>query len=175
MTRSTIAVVAAAALIGGACGDDDSSEAKNGSPSEEAAMKDEKAGDEAVKADAAMKAGKGTLVKVVSSEYGRVLADKTGEAVYLFDKEKRGRSECHGDCAVAWPPLLTKKKPRAGSGAKARLLGTTKRRNGKRQVTYRGHPLYYYKDDSPGNILCQNVSEFGGLWLVVKPSGRPVT
>lgn len=42
-------------------------------------------------------------------------------------------------------------------------------------MTYAGHPPYYYKDDTPGNILCQNVDEFGGLWLVVKPKGEPVT
>jgi predicted lipoprotein with Yx(FWY)xxD motif len=128
-----------------------------------------------MKADAAMKPRKGTLVKVVDSQYGRVIADRKGEAVYLFTKEQSGKSECYGACAEAWPPLLAKGKPRAGSGARSRLLGTTKRRGGARQVTYRGQPLYYYKDDSPGQILCQDVDEFGGRWLVVKPSGRPVT
>ena len=77
-------------------------------------------------------------------------------------------------CAKAWPPVLTKGKPRAGDGAKQRLLGRTERRNGRRQVTYDGHPLYYYVDDSPGNILCHDVDEFGGLWLVVEPNGKPV-
>jgi predicted lipoprotein with Yx(FWY)xxD motif len=167
MIRLTITALSATLLLA-ACGDDDQSKAESPSTAvkEEAAMKE----------DAAMKR-KGTLVKVVDSQYGRVIADRTGEAVYLFDKEKRGRSECYGACAKAWPPLLAKGKgkPRAGTGAKAKLLGTTKRRGGARQVTYRGQPLYYYKDDSPGRILCQNVDEFGGLWLVVKPSGRPVT
>ena len=64
---------------------------------------------------------------------------------------------------------------RAGDGARKGLLGTTRRRNGKLQVTYAGHPLYYYKDDSPGRILCHNVEEFGGLWLVVKPNGSAVS
>ena len=128
-----------------------------------------------MKVDATAKKRKGALVKVVGSDYGRVIADRTGEAVYLFDKEDAGKSECYGACAVAWPPLLAKGKPRAGDGVKAKWLGTTKRRGGARQVTYRGRPLYYYKDDSPGQILCQNVYEFGGLWLVVKPNGRPVT
>lgn len=182
MRRSALVTLAAAALIAAACGDD-----KNGSASasgeamaekSDAAMK----ADDKMESDAAMKDGgmmsakrkRGAVVKVVSSEYGRVIADRKGEAFYLFDKEQSRKSECYGECAVAWPPVLTKGKPRAGKGAKAKLLGTTKRRNGKLQVTYAGHPLYYYKDDTPGNILCQNVDEFGGLWLVVKPNGEPV-
>jgi len=117
----------------------------------------------------------GKIVKVVSSRFGRVISDRKGEAFYLFDKEKGKKSRCYGACARAWPPVITKGKPRARGAAKASLLGTTKRKNGKRQVTYKGHPLYYYVDDSPGNILCQDVNEFGGLWLVVKPNGNPVT
>lgn len=118
--------------------------------------------------------GRGRTIRAVRSEYGRVVADGKGEAFYLFDKERGSRSRCYGDCAVAWPPVLTRGRPRAGRGVKASRLGTTRRRGGRLQVTYGGHPLYYYKDDSPGTILCQNVDEFGGLWLVVKPSGRPV-
>jgi predicted lipoprotein with Yx(FWY)xxD motif len=103
------------------------------------------------------------------------LADRRGEALYLFDKETRRRSECYGDGAVVWPPVLAKGRPRAGDGARERLLGTTRRRNGTRQVTYAGQPLYYFKDDSPGRILCHNVDEFGGVWLVVKPNGAAVS
>ena len=90
-------------------------------------------------------------------------------------KESSAKSECYGACARAWPPVLTSGRPRAGRGVKAKLLGTTRRTNGKLQVIYDGQPLYYYVDDSPGNILCQNVSEFGGLWLVLSPEGAPVT
>lgn len=121
------------------------------------------------------KGSTGKVVKAVGSQYGRVVADGRGEAFYLFDKEKGKRSQCYGACARAWPPVITKGKPQAGKGVKAKLLGTTKRKNGKLQVTYKGHPLYYYVDDSPGTILCQDVDEFGGLWLVVKPNGNPVT
>lgn len=174
MTRLTLLALAAVALIAAGCGDDnDDASASN---TDSSAMKTDpamKTGDE-MQADAAMKA-KGTVVKVVSSEYGPVVADRKGEAFYLFDKEKNRKSDCYGDCATAWPPLLTRGAPRAGKGAKQNLLGTTKRRSGRLQVTYAGHPLYYYKDDTPGNILCQNVDEFGGLWLVVKPNGEPVT
>ncbi len=115
---------------------------------------------------------KGKVVKVVPSQFGRVIADGKGEAFYLFDKESSKKPRCYGACASVWPPVLTKGKPTAGSGAKQSLLGTTKRANGKLQVTYAGHPLYYYVDDSPGTILCHDVEEFGGLWLVVKPNGQ---
>lgn len=118
---------------------------------------------------------KGKAIKAVGSEYGRVVADGRGEAFYLFDKEKGKRSQCYGACAQAWPPVITKGKPRAFGGVNPKLLGVTRRKNGRFQVTYRNHPLYYYVDDSPGTILCQNVAEFGGLWLVVQPNGNPVT
>jgi len=173
------ALTAALALVVG-CGSDSDSEASagtaaaatEGTTSNPAASEDEATRSETATAS---KKKKGTTVKVVGSQYGRVIADGKGEAFYLFDKESSKRSRCYGECARAWPPVLTKGKPRAGKGAKAKLLGTTKRRNGKRQVTYAGHPVYYYVDDSPGTILCQNVDEFGGLWLVVKPNGKPVT
>jgi predicted lipoprotein with Yx(FWY)xxD motif len=118
-------------------------------------------------------AGAATL-KVVSSRYGKVVADAKGEALYLFTRDGRGKSQCYGACAAAWPPLLTRGKPRAGKGITASRLGTTRRRDGKLQVTYKGQPLYYYVQDKPGVILCQDVTEFGGDWLVVAPSGRAV-
>jgi predicted lipoprotein with Yx(FWY)xxD motif len=151
----------AAALIAG-CGDDDAND--SGSPSRMTS-------EDAMQAETSV-AAKGTRVKIVSSDYGSVIADGKGEAFYLFDKESSKKPRCYGACASVWPPVLTKGKPVAGSGAKQSLLGTTKRSNGKLQVTYAGHPLYYYVDDSPGTILCHDVEEFGGLWLVVKPSGQ---
>lgn len=160
--------LAAAALIAVGCGDDDAN--GNGSASAPDAAMQKSEGD-AMKAEASM-AAKGTHVKVVSSDYGRVIADGKGEAFYLFDKEGSKKPRCYGACASVWPPVLTKGKPVAGSGAKQSLLGTTKRANGKLQVTYAGHPLYYYVDDSPGTILCHDVMEFGGLWLVVKSNGQ---
>ena len=89
--------------------------------------------------------------------------------------DSRRASSCYGTCAKAWPPFLTKSVPRALRGADRAKLGTVKRRNGTTQVTYAGHPLYYYVGDTkPGQILCQNVREYGGLWLVVSPSGKLV-
>jgi predicted lipoprotein with Yx(FWY)xxD motif len=117
---------------------------------------------------------KGAKLEVGKSEYGRVVMDKRGEALYLFDKEQTPASQCYGDCAAAWPPMITRGKPVAGEGINAKLLGTTRRDDGRRQVTYGGHPLYYYVHDSPGTILCQDVFEFGGLWLLVNGRGNAV-
>jgi predicted lipoprotein with Yx(FWY)xxD motif len=166
MARLSILALCAAAILAAGCGSDSESTTASAAPSAATS-------DGAAQATASARGGK--AVKAIGSSYGKVIADRRGEAFYLFGKDGRGKSRCYGACARAWPPVITKGRPRAGKGVKARLLGTTKRKNGKRQVTYAGHPLYYYVDDSPGNILCQNVSEFGGLWLVVKPSGRPVT
>jgi predicted lipoprotein with Yx(FWY)xxD motif len=189
--RPILLALAATALVAAGCGDDDANSSEHAAPAAETAMTEkddaamkektedaamkEKTEDAAMKEDEAMAAKRGATVKVVSSQFGRVIADRRREAFYLFDKEKGRRSRCYGECAVAWPPVLTKGKPRAGKGADADLLGTTKRRNGKLQVTYNGHPLYYYKDDEPGRILCHNVDEFGGLWLVVNPRGDAVS
>jgi predicted lipoprotein with Yx(FWY)xxD motif len=116
-----------------------------------------------------------TTVTAHASRFGKVLFDGHGRALYLFKRDKGSRSTCSGACAKAWPPFLTGRVPKAGTGAGARLLGTTKRASGARQVTYAGHPLYYFSGDSkPGQINCQNVVNFGGRWLVVSPSGTPV-
>jgi len=103
-------------------------------------------------------------VAVGKSAYGPVLFDGRGYALYAFTHDRPGRSTCSGACAKAWPPYILR-------GA----LRTTRRVDGTSQVTYAGRPLYYYVGDrKPGQILCQNVLEFGGLWLVVRASGTPV-
>jgi len=84
----------------------------------------------------------GTVIKSANSDFGRMLFDGTGQAIYLFDKEQTAKPECYGACAEAWPPVLTKGKLTAEDGAKQNLLDTTKRTDGKTQVTYGGHPLY---------------------------------
>ena len=117
----------------------------------------------------------GATVSVRDSRFGRILTDGRGFTLYLFTRERTSRSRCYGQCAVAWPPLLTTGRPRAAGAARSRHLGTTRRADGTRQVTYRGHPLYYYVNEKqPLQVLCQNVFEFGGLWLVVGPSGRAI-
>jgi predicted lipoprotein with Yx(FWY)xxD motif len=112
---------------------------------------------------------------VKSSSYGRVLFDGRGFVLYAFTRDPKGRSTCYGACAKAWPVYYAKATLRVGPGLNRSLLGTTKRRDGRRQVTYAGRPLYYYVGDTKaGQIGCQNVAEFGGTWLVVRPSGRLV-
>jgi predicted lipoprotein with Yx(FWY)xxD motif len=112
---------------------------------------------------------------VRSSTYGKVLFDGRGYVLYAFTRDRKGRSACYGECARAWPVYLAKSPLRAGAGVKKALLGTTKRRNGRRQITYAGRPLYYYVGDRrPGQITCQNVVEYGGTWLVVRASGKLV-
>jgi predicted lipoprotein with Yx(FWY)xxD motif len=171
MTRLALLPLAAAALIAAGCGEESAN--GGGTKTEAATTTAATAAKEPspTAQSAARKPGK--RIEVVDSQYGRVIADGKGEALYLFDAEGGAKSKCYGTCARAWPPVLTGGRPRAIRGAKQGLLGTTVRRNGKRQVTYAGHPLYYYVDDSPGTILCHDVEEFGGTWLVVEPNGSP--
>jgi len=107
-----------------------------------------------------------------SSSFGKAIFDGRGFVLYAFTRDKAA-SACYGACAKAWPPYFAPKgELRVGAGLKRSLLGTVKRRNGRRQVTYAGKPLYFYVGDTrPGQILCQNVVEFGGRWLIVKPGG----
>ena len=113
---------------------------------------------------------------VRSTRYGRVLFDGRGRVLYGFTRDRRGGpSRCYGACAKAWPVYFAKGTVvRAGTGVKKSLIGTTRRSDGRRQYTYRGRPLYYYAHEGPGEVKCQNVSEFGGLWLVVRPDGTLV-
>jgi predicted lipoprotein with Yx(FWY)xxD motif len=114
-------------------------------------------------------------LRAKSSSYGRVLFDGRGYVLYAFTRDANGRSACYGACAKAWPVYYAKGTLRAGTGIKRALLGTTRRRDGRRQITYAGRPLYYYVGDTKaGQIRCQNVAEFGGTWLVVRPNGKLV-
>jgi len=112
---------------------------------------------------------------VKSSAFGRVLFDGRGYVLYAFTHDAKGRSACYGACARAWPVYYAKGALRAGTGVRRSLLGTIRRRDGRRQITYGGRPLYYYVGDTKaGQIRCQNAVEYGGTWLVVRPSGRLV-
>jgi predicted lipoprotein with Yx(FWY)xxD motif len=108
-----------------------------------------------------------------NTRYGRILFDGKNRVLYGFTRDRRGGpSQCYGACAAAWPVYYSKGSLQAGRGVKRSLLGTVRRRNGRRQITYNGWPLYYYAHEGPGEVKCQNVREFGGLWLVVKPDGK---
>jgi predicted lipoprotein with Yx(FWY)xxD motif len=120
-------------------------------------------------------AGKVATVKTHHGKLGTYLVDSKGRTLYLFEKDKTTKSTCYGSCAQGWPPLLTSGKPKAAGGAKASRLSTTKRRNGQRQVTYKGHPLYYFfGDKKAGQTKGQGLDAFGAKWYVVAPSGKKI-
>jgi predicted lipoprotein with Yx(FWY)xxD motif len=116
-----------------------------------------------------------TKVAIAKSPLGRILVDSKGITLYDFVKDKGTTSVCYGACAALWPPLITKGKPIAGTGVRASLLGTTKRKDGKLEVTYKGHPLYYFVTDrKPGQTTGQGVDQFGGPWWVLSPAGKEI-
>ena len=96
----------------------------------------------------------------------------TGQAIYLFDVETTSRPRCYGPCADAWPPVLTDGAPFAGKRVKQSLLGTTPRTDGTTQVTYDGHPLYFYAHEDRHEVRCHDVFLNGGNWYSVQPDGR---
>ena len=113
----------------------------------------------------------GTRIVASDSEFGQMLFDKTGQAIYLFDVETTSKPRCYDACAEAWPPVLTKGDPVAGRGVKNSLLGTTKRADGTLQVTYNDHPLYYYAHEGKREVKCHDIFLNGGNWYVVQPGG----
>lgn len=115
---------------------------------------------------------RGTTIVVAGSEFGPMLFNARKQAIYVFQRDPSRKSVCYGACAKAWPPVYTSGAPRAGKGARASLLATIRRRDGRRQVTYAGKPLYYYAHERPGQVLCHNVDLNGGLWWVIGPDGR---
>ena len=114
----------------------------------------------------------GVVISTAGSQFGTILYADAGQAIYIFDAERDVRPQCYGDCADAWPPVLTKGTPQRARAVRKDLLGTTRRRDGALQVTYAGHPLYFYANEGRYEVLCHNVDEFGGTWLAVKPSGQ---
>jgi predicted lipoprotein with Yx(FWY)xxD motif len=108
------------------------------------------------------------------AKVGKIVVDGRARTLYLFEKDKHGKSACSGACAKAWPPLLTKGKPKAGTGAQASKLGTSKRSDGTTQVTYGGHPVYTFIADKskPGSAKGQGSKAFGAEWYTLTPSGK---
>ncbi len=118
----------------------------------------------------------GTTIAVASNpKLGQILVDGAGKTVYLFVADTGSSSTCYTTCAQIWPPVFTSGRPQARTGANASLLGTTTRTDGKTEVTYAGHPLYYFvQDKATGDTTGEGVNGFGGLWWVVSPSGAAV-
>ncbi|MHB1711506.1 MAG: COG4315 family predicted lipoprotein [Acidimicrobiales bacterium] len=113
-----------------------------------------------------------TVSAIKNPALGMMLVGAKGRTLYLFEKDINGTSHCSGPCAALWPPLRTSGTPHAGSGVSASLLGTT----GKTQVTYNGHPLYYYAaDTSAGQTYGQGIYQFGARWYAVTPEGTAIT
>ena len=128
-----------------------------------------------VTAGLAAAATSATSVGVSQSKFGRILIDGHGRSLYLFDRDRNSKSSCYGGCAGEWPPLIVSGKPHATSGAKAAWLGRTKRRDGRWQVTFRGHPLYTFAGDAAkGQTNGEGLDDFGGWWYLVSPAGIKV-
>jgi predicted lipoprotein with Yx(FWY)xxD motif len=119
--------------------------------------------------------GAETIATADGGSLGTILVDGEGKTVYLFERDARTSSTCSGACAQAWPPVTTDGAPKAGDGALASKLGTTRRDDGSVQVTYAGHPLYYFQGDAaPGDAKGQGVDGFGAEWYVLAASGAKV-
>jgi predicted lipoprotein with Yx(FWY)xxD motif len=123
--------------------------------------------------DAAARSG--PSVSTASTGLGRILVNSGGRTLYMFGKDKNDKSACAGMCAKFWPPLIANGKPRASAGARASLLGTTKRADGRMQVTYNRHPLYtFVKDTKKGQTHGEGLTAFGGQWNAVSAAGAKV-
>ena len=121
-------------------------------------------------------AAKRSTIHVRKTGLGRILVDSHGRTLYLFKKDHGTRSACFGACATAWPPLRATGKPTAGNGVNASMVATTKRSDGKPQVTYNGHPLYLFEGDkNPGDTTGQGLNAFGARWFVLSPAGRQIS
>jgi predicted lipoprotein with Yx(FWY)xxD motif len=114
-------------------------------------------------------------VSVRQSSLGKILVDASGRTLYLFERDRGAHSACSGACAAAWPPLTVKGQATAGDGTAMGLIGTTRRPDGTREVTYGGHPLYLYAGDSrPGDTNGQAIKQFGADWYALDGGGRKV-
>lgn len=117
-----------------------------------------------------------TMITTKTSSGGSFLTNSAGRAVYLFMADSSGKSACNGACAAAWPPVIAASQPTAAGSAQATDLGTITRSDGTKQVTYDGHPLYYFVGDTgPGTDKGQGVDGFGAKWWLVAPTGSSIT
>jgi predicted lipoprotein with Yx(FWY)xxD motif len=196
MTRILLTLIACAAATAGCGSDDDGgsgggtsgSSARDmaGEVAEAGAKQRTQADDPAANAagegeaaegeadgNAAAAPRRGPRLTLRDSQFGPVLFDGRNRALYLFTRDPRNKTRCYGACAEAWPPFYAKVRPRAGRGIDRSLIGTVERRNGRRQVTYKGQALYFYVDDPRGQVLCNDVFEFGGTWFAVDAKGNP--
>lgn len=169
----TSAVVLLIAILAAGCAADGTTATGSGSPSPSPAEASSSATSNASAPTSSAGEKRGITITTGGSDFGPMLYDARGQAVYMWEVEQSDRPECYGDCAKAWPPVLTEAAPVASGDVNPSLLGTTKRVDGALQVTYADHPLYYYAHEGPNEVKCHNVATHGGLWWVVTPSGAP--
>ncbi|MBS1895170.1 MAG: hypothetical protein JST59_28045 [Actinobacteria bacterium] len=171
-----LALVALLAIAGcGGGGSSSSSEATTASgPAETESTAESKPAAETKPQPEPEPKGAVAVVKVMNTpELGKVIVDSKGMTLYDFHKDKGTMSACYGECAAAWPPLLTSGTPKAAGGSQQALLGTTKRKDGTVQVTYKGHPVYgFVEDKTPGETNGNDFKGFGAQWYALMPNGE---
>ncbi|MDH6114376.1 putative lipoprotein with Yx(FWY)xxD motif [Kitasatospora sp. MAP12-15] len=173
---ATAGAAALAALVVGCSSSPGSSSSSSSTSRSSAAATSSSASASApsTSASAAPASGVASL-KTANSADGQILVDGSGRTLYVFASDTTSTSTCNGACAAAWPPLTTTGTPNS-SGLTASLVGTSMRADHTTQVTYKGHPLYTFVDDSKaGDVNGQGVTAFGGKWYVVSPSGNAIT
>lgn len=167
-TGTATAWMVAAALLAAAasgCSSSDSGDESSASPTPPSSTP----------ASSGPASGAAATVAAADSKLGGILVGKDGRTLYLFEADTSATSTCNGACAAAWPPLTTTGAPQAGKGAKASLLGTSKRADNTTQVTYNGHPLYYYAGDTQaGDTNGQELDQFGAKWYALTAAGDKV-
>jgi predicted lipoprotein with Yx(FWY)xxD motif len=188
---ATLAVVLAGTLILAGCGGGDSDSGGSygssdngssagtgygneaGSQSADSTGKSDYGSNGSGAAGGSMAAGAAVVSAANVGDLGKVLVDDKGMTLYMFEKDKGGKSACYGGCAEAWPPLATDGDPVAKNGAVAGKLGTTGRTDGSTQVTYAGWPLYLYAgDQKPDQAKGNDIDQFGAEWYALTPSGE---
>jgi predicted lipoprotein with Yx(FWY)xxD motif len=158
---SSAAALIAVAVVVAACG--------SSNPSSSASSA-------ANKTPASAATGNAVSVSTATSSDGTYLVGVSGRPLYLWVADRHDKSVCEGSCAQAWPPLTTKSAPVAANGVTMSQLSTINRSGGVKQVTYDGHPLYYFAGDmSKGSLTGQGSDNFGAKWWLVAPSGTAIT
>lgn len=180
MRRMRLAVVWTAALMSVAaasgCSDDGGGSSSSPSTPSSTATSSASQNTNPYASASGASSGAQAMVKTAKAgDLGTILVDGKGRTLYLFEADKSTTSTCKGACATAWPPVLTSGKPSTGGSAKSKLVGTSKRSDGKTQVTYHGHPVYLYAGDSkPGDTNGQGLDQFGAEWYVLDAAGNKV-
>jgi predicted lipoprotein with Yx(FWY)xxD motif len=179
-TTGLIAVLGASALLAAGCGSSSktssSTSAASAYPTANETTSTAATTTPSSTASAPSAAAATTVSVKHASKLGTILAAGPKKmTVYLFEADKGSSSSCSGACASAWPPVTTSGKALAGAGSNGADLGTLTRPDGTTQVTYKGHPLYYFvKDKDSGDSYGQGSKAFGASWYVLAPSGSKV-